>query len=129
MRNLFHRLHDFLIDKERLDLELNWITKAWYLVLLLGSTIYVILNYSDIVAISLFKRIDARCLIFLIWLVLLVLPLFESFEGFGVRVNRSRADQKQLTEDIKNMTDKLIEKKKPVDPKEIEDSFKDISHE
>ena len=56
-----------------------------------------------------------------------MLPLFESFEGFGVRVSRNKTDQKQLTEDIKNMTNQLIDDKvKPIDPKDLEDMFKQL---
>ena len=121
----FRRVHDFLIDRERLDLELNWITKLWYIVLLVSSSIFVINDFPDIVTESILKQIDGRVLIFILWLVLLILPLFESFEGFGVRVKRSRADQKQLSEDIVNMTNKLIDNKvKPIDMQEIEDMFK-----
>lgn len=119
-----HKVHKFLLNKERLDSELYWITKVWYVILLLVTTIYVICNYSDIVEVSLLKRIDVRSLIFILWIVLLVLPLFESFEGFGVRVSRNKVDQKQLTEDIKNMTNQLIDDKiKPIDTKEIEERF------
>ena len=119
-----HKVHMFLLNKERLDSELNWITKVWYVILLLVTTIYVIYNYDDIVEVSLLKQIDIRSLIVIVWLILLVLPLFESFEGFGVRVNRNRTDQKQLTEDIKNMTNQLIgDKIKPIDTDEIEEMF------
>lgn len=121
------RIHAFLINKDRLDSELNWITKVWYLILLVVTTIYVICNYNNMAEVSLLKRIDIRSLIFILWLVLLVLPLFESFEGFGVRVSRNKTDQKQLTEDIKNMTNQLIDDKvKPIDPKDLEDMFKQL---
>lgn len=77
--------------------------------------------------VSLLKRIDIKSLIFILWLVLLVLPLFESFEGFGVRVSRNKIDQKQLTEDIKNMTNQLIDDKiKPIDTKDLEEKFKQL---
>ena len=108
-------------------IELNWIPKGWYLILLLSTTIYVICNYNDMAEVSLLKRIDIKSLIFILWLVLLVLPLFESFEGFGVRVSRNRTDQKQLTEDIKNMTNQLIgDKIKPIDTKDLEEMFKQL---
>lgn len=124
MKIWIRKVHDFLLDKDRLCQELNWITKIWYIVLLLTSSVYVICNYSYIVEVPLLKGIDARCLIFILWLILLILPLFESFEGFGVRVSRNKTDQKQLTEDIKNMTNQLIEDKiKPIDTKEIEERF------
>ena len=123
----FNRIHAFLINKDRLDSELNWITKVWYLILLLATTIYVICNYNDMAEVSLLKRIDIKSLIFILWLVLLVLPLFESFEGFGVRVSRNKIDQKQLTEDIKNMTNQLIDDKiKPIDTKDLEEKFKQL---
>lgn len=122
-----HKVHNFLLNKERLDSELNWISKVWYLILLISTTIFVLCNYNDVASVSLLKRIDIRSLIFVLWLVLLVLPLFESFEGFGVRVSRNKADQKQLTENIKNMTNQLIDDKvKPIDTKEIEEKLKKL---
>ncbi|MBE6223896.1 MAG: hypothetical protein E7122_01525 [Bacteroidales bacterium] len=122
-----HKVHNFLLNKERLDSELNWISKVWYLILLISTTIFVLCNYNDVASVSLLKRIDIRSLIFVLWLVLLVLPLFESFEGFGVRVSRNKTDQKQLTENIKNMTNQLIDDKvKPIDTKEIEEMLKKL---
>jgi len=121
-----HKVHNFLLNKERLDSELNWISKVWYLILLISTTIFVLCNYNDVASVSLLKRIDIRSLIFVLWLVL-VLPLFESFEGFGVRVSRNKTDQKQLTENIKNMTNQLIDDKvKPIDTKEIEEMLKKL---
>lgn len=38
------KIHDFLIDREKVKLELFWIKKVWYITLLALSTIYVICN-------------------------------------------------------------------------------------
>ena len=122
-----HRIHDFLLNKERLESELYWMSKVWYLIMLLATTIYVICNYNDIAKVPLLQGIDIRILIFILWLILLVLPLFESFEGFGVRVSRNKMEQTQLSENIRNMTNQLIDNKiKPVDSKEIEAMFKQL---
>ena len=96
----------------------------WYVFLLIISSIYVFIYRNDI---SQLTELNAQNLIFILWLVLLVLPLFESFEGFGVRVSRNKIDQKQLTEDIKNMTNQLIgDKIKPIDTKDLEEMFKQL---
>lgn len=116
------KLHNFLIDRNRLGLELNWITKLWYIVLLITFSIIVICNFCDIMTTSIFKEIDGLSIVFIFWLFLLILPLFESFEGFGVRMKRNNDEDSLLTEKITQMTDSIIDKKiQQMNEKEIED--------
>ena len=61
------------------------IEKAWYIVLLTISTIYLAINRFAIE-----KLDDASMLstVFIIWVVLLVLPLFSELEFLGVKVKK-----------------------------------------
>lgn len=121
---IFRTIHDFLVDKSRLDLELNWITKVWYIILLIVFSIIVICNFCDIMNAAIFKEIKGISVVFVFWLFLLLLPLFESFEGFGVRMKRNKEDHGQLSEKITNMTDGLIDKKiQPMSPAQIENEL------
>ena len=86
MSKWWNRIHNFIIDQERLDSELNWIK----------------------------------------WIVLLLLPLFDNFEGFGIRFTRhaqkvSRAS-KEIADELLNNPNKDIEELK----KELENISKNI---
>lgn len=50
MSKWWNRIHNFIIDQERLDSELNWIKKVWYIILVITTSIYVFYNFSDLVS-------------------------------------------------------------------------------
>lgn len=50
MNKLWNRIHNFITDQERLDLELNWIKKIWYIILVIITSKYVLCNFSELVS-------------------------------------------------------------------------------
>lgn len=126
MSKWWNRIHNFIIDQERLDSELNWIKKVWYIVLVITTSIYVFCNFSDLVSFTFFEKFNGKNLIFIVWIVLLLLPLFDNFEGFGIRFTRhaqkvSRASKK-IADELLNNPNKDIEELK----KELENISKNI---
>ena len=87
MRKLLNMVHSFTTDVERVELELSWIRKLWYVIVLIVTSIYVFINFSELVNFTFFNQFNGRNLIFLLWLVLILIPLLDNFEGFGIRFN------------------------------------------
>ena len=56
-------------------------------------TIYVFKNFDTIRDFTFFCDFDGDNLIFVLWLILLVFPLFDSFEGFGISLNRRKQEE------------------------------------
>lgn len=102
---LWSKIHSFISDPERLDCELSWICKIWYLILVVISSIYVFLNFSELVSFTFFEEFNGKNLIFIIWLVLLLLPLFDNFEGFGVRFSKH---QNKIIQQAKEIADEAM---------------------
>lgn len=100
-------IHDFLVDSDRVNMELNWIRKLWYLVLLIPTSIYVFRNYSNVISFTFFEDFDGDNLIFLLWLVLLVLPLFDSFEVFGMKI-QSHQERKRIDVELNQLRKDVI---------------------
>ncbi len=126
MSKWWNRIHNFIIDQERLDSELNWIKKVWYIILVITTSIYVFYNFSDLVSFTFFEKFNGKNLIFIVWIVLLLLPLFDNFEGFGIRFTRhaqkvSRAS-KEIADELLNNPNKDVEELK----KELENISKNI---
>ena len=101
------KIHDFLIDREKVKLELFWIKKVWYITLLALSTIYVICNFNMIVTQCFVCQFNGNSLIFILWLVLLFLPLFNSIEGYGFKFSKEREEQEEQTLKIKVLRDEI----------------------
>lgn len=81
------------------------IEKAWYIVLLTISTIYLAINRFAIE-----KLDDASMLstVFIIWVVLLVLPLFSELEFLGVKVKKEvKKAVEKSNEEVKASLDNL----------------------
>lgn len=119
----WNKIHAFLTDQERLDSELNWIKKIWYIVLLSITSIYVLYNFSDVVSFTFFEKFDGKNLIFLVWIALLLLPLFDNFEGFGIRFSR-HVQRDDST--FKEMADKAISQPNK-DIEDLKEEFENIS--
>ena len=63
MSKWWNRIHNFIIDQERLDSELNWIKKVWYIILVITTSIYVFYNFSDLVSFTFFEKFNGKNLI------------------------------------------------------------------
>ena len=105
MRKLLNMIHSFITDVERVELELSWIRRIWYVVVLTGTSIYVFSNFSELVNFTFFNQFNGKNLIFILWLVLILMPLFDNFEGFGIRFNthkmiESNKISSQLADDV-----------------------------
>lgn len=123
--NLLKKIHTFLTDQERLDSELNWIKKIWYIILVLITSKYVLCNFSELTSFTFFEKFNGRNLIFLVWIVLLLLPFFDNFEGFGIRFNRhiqniTKSTNEKADEIISNHPNKDVEELKKGLEKELE---------
>ena len=86
-RKVLNMIHSFITDVERVELELSWIRKIWYVIVLTGTSIYVFSNFSELVNFTFFNQFNGKNLIFILWLALILIPLVDNFEGFGVRFN------------------------------------------
>ncbi len=105
MRKFWNTIHSFFMDGERIELELNWIRRIWYIILLIGTSIYVFKNFSELTNFTFFNQFNGKNLIFILWLILVLMPLFDNFEGFGIRFNthkmrKSNESLNQLAHDI-----------------------------
>ena len=79
--------HSFIPNLEKMELKLCWIRRIWYVIVLAGTSIYVLTNFSELVNFTFFNQFNGKNLIFILWLVLILIPLFDNFEGFGIRFN------------------------------------------
>lgn len=79
--------------------------KAWYIVLLTISTVYLVSNRFAI------EKLDDASLIstvFIIWVILLVLPLFSELEFLGVKVKKEvKKAVEKSNEEVKASLDNL----------------------
>lgn len=105
MKELLKCIHNFLVD--RVTMELNWIRKLWYIVLLISTSIYVFLNFSNVISFTFFDDFEGDNLIFLLWLVLLIFPLFDSFEGFGMKI-QSHQERKRMDIELNQLRKDVI---------------------
>lgn len=105
MRKILNVVHSFLMDVEKIELELTWIRKVWYVVVLVGTSIYVFNNFHELINFTFFDQFNGKNLIFILWLALILMPLFDNFEGFGIRFNthkmiESNKISSQLADDV-----------------------------
>lgn len=75
--------------------------KWWYVILLLGSSLYIVFNWTDITQ---FNEFDKSNLLFLLWIVLLIFPLFSEMELFGIKLKKAVENvKKEVKEDINDI--------------------------
>ena len=78
--------------------------KWWYIVLLIGSSIYIFRNRSTISCLD-FEIFTTAHFIFILWIILLLMPLFSEMEFFGVKlkkeVEKTRTEVKDSINDLK----------------------------
>jgi len=126
MKERLKEIHDFLVSPNRTDLELNWIKKIWFIVLLTSTSLYVFCNFSEVISFTLFDDFEGDNLIFLLWLVLLMFPLFDSFEGFGLKI-RSHQERKREDMELNQLTKDVIADSNSVPSiADLEDKIKNI---
>lgn len=75
--------------------------KGWYILLLAGSSGYVLYYRNEIYQLS---EINARNLIFLLWLLLLIFPLISEMEFWGIKVKK---EVEKATEKVKESLQSL----------------------
>ena len=120
------KTHNFLIDREKVKLELYWIKKAWYILLLALSSIYVCCNFNTLVTQCFGCQFNGNSLIFILWLILLFLPLFNSIEGYGFKFSKEREEQEEQTLRIKVLRDEILKENTTPEINELEEQFETI---
>ena len=110
-------------------LELYWIKKAWYILLLALSTIYVSCNFNTLVKQCFVCQFNGNSLIFILWLILLFLPLFNSIEGYGFKFSKEREEQEEQTLKIKVLRDEILKENTIPEIDELEEQLETIIKE
>ena len=123
------KIHYFLIDREKVKLELYWIKKAWYILLLALSTIYVCCNFNTLATQCFVCQFNGNSLIFILWLILLCLPLFNSIEGYGFKFSKEREELEEQTLKIKVLRDEILKDNTIPEINELEEQLETIIKE
>lgn len=126
---IFSKIHNFLCDTSRLNSELQWIKKGWYIILLIISSIYVLKNLNTLVSQCFICKFDGNSLILILWLLLLIMPLINSIEGYGFKFNKEQAMQDEITHKIKILKEDVIKQNNNPDLAELKKQLKDIQKE
>lgn len=127
--NIFSKLYKFLYDLNKVESELHWIRKGWYIILLIFSSMYVLKNFDTFVTQCFICKFDGNSLIFVLWLLLLIMPLINSIEGYGFKFNKEQAKQDEITHKIKILKEDIIKQNNHPDLAELENQLKDIQKE
>ena len=106
--NIIKRIHDFLINRDKVKAELYWIRKLWYIILLISSTVYVIKNFTIFINSCFACHFNGNSIIFILWIILLIMPLIDSIEGYGFKFNKERSDKERQTRELQDLSDKLV---------------------
>ena len=127
--NIFSKIYKFLYDLNKVESELHWIRKGWYIILLIFSSMYVLKNFDTFVTQCFICKFDGNSLIFVLWLLLLIMPLINSIEGYGFKVNKEQDKQDEITHKIKILKEDIIKQNNHPDLAELENQLKDIQKE
>ena len=127
--NIFSKIYIFLYDLNKVESELHWIRKGWYIILLIFSSMYVLKNFDTFVTQCFICKFDGNSLIFVLWLLLLIMPLINSIEGYGFKFNKEQAKQDEITHKIKILKEDIIKQNNHPDLAELENQLKDIQKE
>ena len=120
------KIHNYLLNKERIKSELYWIRKVWYILLLILTTIYVCSNFNKFVNQCFICRLDGNSLIFILWLILLLLPLLNSIEGYGFKFNKEQEEREEQTLKIKFLRDEILKENSIPKISELEEKLETI---
>ena len=126
--NIFSKIYKFLYDLNKVESELHWIRKGWYIILIFSS-MYVLKNFDTFVTQCFICKFDGNSLIFVLWLLLLIMPLINSIEGYGFKFNKEQAKQDEITHKIKILKEDIIKQNNHPDLAELENQLKDIQKE
>ena len=127
--NIFSKIYKFLYDLNKVESELHWIRKGWYIILLIFSSMYVLKNFDTFVTQCFICKFDGNSLIFVLWLLLLIMPLINSIEGYCFKFNKEQAKQDEITHKIKILKEDIIKQNNHPDLAELENQLKDIQKE
>ena len=127
--NIFSKIYKFLYDLNKVESELHWIRKGWYIILLIFSSMYVLKNFDTFVTQCFICKFDGNSLIFVLWLLLVIMPLNNSIEGYGLKFNKEQAKQEEITHKIKILKEDIIKQNNHPDLAELENQLKDIQKE
>ena len=127
--NIFSKIYKFLYDLNKVESELHWIRKGWYIILLIFSSMYVLKNFDTFVTQCFICKFDGNSLIFVLWLLLLIMPIINSIEGYGFKFNKEQAKQDEITHKIKILKEDIIKQNNHPDLAELENQLKDIQKE
>lgn len=123
------KIHSFLTDTEKVKNEIFWIKKAWYILLLILSSIYVCDNFEILITQSFVRQFNGNSLIFILWLILLFFPLFNSIEWYGFKFSKEREAQEEQTLKIKVLRDGILKENSIHKVDELEKKFEAIIKE
>lgn len=119
-------IHNFLLDKSKVESELYWIKKIWYILLLVLSSIYVYYNFNTLVNQCFICKFNGNSLIFILWLFLLFFPLFNSIEGYGFKFSKEKEEQEEQTVKIKVLRDEILKENSIPEIEELEEQLETI---
>lgn len=106
---------------------IDWLEKngrtIWYMLLLVLSIVYVAINFYDFISTELLKEFTGRHVLFIVCLALLVSPLFDSFEGFGFKLSRSKKEQ--MDSELSELSKKVLTKD-DIQVKNLETEFEKV---
>ena len=122
------KTQDILSNKEKVKSGLYWMRKIWYVLLLVLSSVYVGVNFCQLVTQNYITQLNGNSLIFILWLILLVLPLFNSIEGYGFKLSKEREEQERQTMQIQLLQDDLAKNFKPISKEELDEMFKSVKN-
>ena len=103
--------------------------KAWYILLLALSSIYVCCNFNTLATQCFVCQFNGNSLIFILWLILLFLPLFNSIEGYGFKFSKEREEQEEQTLRIKVLRDEILKENTTREINELEEQLETIIKE
>lgn len=127
--SIISKIHDFLCDSNRLNSELHWMTKGWYIILLIISSIYVFKNFNLLVTQCFICKFDGNSLIFILWLLLLLMPFVSSIEGYGFKFNKEQAKQDEIARKIKTLKEDVINPSNKINLTQLEKQYENILKE
>ena len=70
----------------------------WYYAVLLPLTVYVLWNWSDILEIDAYAKLNGQNLLFFVWLFVLLMPLINKLTLFGFGGETGHTPTKPMTE-------------------------------
>ena len=120
------RIRAFLLDKSKVESELYWVKKIWYILLLILSSIYVCYNFNILVTQCFICNFNGNSLIFILWLILLFFPLFNSIEGYGFKFSKEKEEQEEQTVKIKVLRDEILKENSIPEIEKLEEQLETI---